>query len=119
MRIYAPDDGVPEGGVPDGGVPFIIPAGGVPEGAADWLNCGRSPSFMVWFVLVGETWSAGVAIEVPVCTGVDAVLASVCEDALLEFVVQPATRIPATRMLAAISIRILFFFIEETSPEIF
>jgi hypothetical protein len=72
---------------------------------------------MVWFVLVGEAWSAGVAIEVSVCTGVDAVLASVCEDALLEFVVQPATRIPATRMLAAISIKILFFFIGEASPE--
>jgi hypothetical protein len=62
-------------------------------------------------------WSADVAIEVSDFTVVDTVLASVCEDALLEFVVQPATRIPATRMLAAISIKILFFFIEETSPE--
>lgn len=125
-----PDGGVPDGGVPDGRVPFIcIPSGGVPEGrvpfiaipsgggpedrvpfipmpsgsvpiaAADSLNRGLSPAS-----------DAGADSAAWAAAGTDASIVLVSTDELLS--VQPAIRIPATRIDDASSIMRVLFCIE-------
>jgi hypothetical protein len=115
-----PEGGVPpDGGVPEGCVPFIsIPAGGVPCGPADWLKAGLSPVLAAWSGVADEAAepefpasAVTAACSCPV-EGDDALV--VWLDVLLS--VQPATRIPATRIAEAISMIKLFFFIG-FSPE--
>jgi hypothetical protein len=134
-RHYDPDGGVPDGRVPDGGVPegrvpficipsggvpegrvpFIcIPSGGVPCGPADWLNCGLS-AVPAW----SDVTDDAIPPEVPtgavptacVCPAAGDDVLPVWPDTLPVSWVQPATRIPATRIADAISIMILLFFI--------
>ena len=110
---------IPAGGVPEGLVPFIsIPAGGVPCGPADWLNTGLSPVLVVWSGVADEAAepefpasAVTAACSCPV-DGDDTLV--VCLDVLVS--VQPATRIPATRIAEAISMIKLLFFIG-FSPE--
>jgi len=82
---------IPSGGVPEGLVPFIsTPAGAVPD-------CSDDPAAL----------AAGVAWTCSDDAGLDA---ADCVEELPESDVQPATRIPATRIADATNMMIMLLF---------
>jgi hypothetical protein len=118
-----PDGIVPEGAAPDGAVPFISPPCPPPEGAVPFISPpggvpdGIVPEGAVLFVCSPGV-PEGVASFPPACCvsaedGVDDETALPVDWVeVLEVLVQPAIMIPAMRIVDAINMTILLFFMK-------
>jgi hypothetical protein len=105
--------------VPDGRVPFIsIPAGGVPEGWVPFICMpagGEPDGWVVFPCILAAGVPDGVMAEPDVAVSCGTCVLSACvgaedADVLPPSWVQPAIKIPATRIADAMIMMIVLFF---------